>query len=169
MFAQCFQIFGISNWQHFATFWITCEIRTNFGHSTSCTVRFQYLYFRHISAFSTCTRRMVFSLLICHYCVLIFIVFIFVFFISDFQVPTQKLVKFQRKIAMSIAKVYRLFLKSAEIFTKIRDEILLNFSGRRGAKECKSCRSFFSLGFCLVFPSGFLFDGFQRCKGMHIL
>ena len=59
----------------------------------------------------------------------------------------QNLVKFQRNLRRKLSKFDVLFffsfflpLKNAKN-SKICDEILLKFSGRSGAKECKSCRA----------------------------
>jgi len=45
------------------------------------------------------------------------------------------------EIATNIAKCWRCFLKNGENIIEIRDEKLLIFLGRRGAKECNSDRS----------------------------
>ena len=99
---------------------------------------------------------------------------------------------------MKIACAYSWRFVKTILPSKICDENLLNFSGRRGAKGFQRCKvmsycipvsfaifdhflpfrwglvvsvfSHFLLAwFLLGFPSGFLLDGFQRCKGMQIL
>ena len=51
----------------------------------------------------------------------------------------QNLVKFQRNLERKLSK-FDIFVEKLRKNCKIYDEHLLNFSGRSGAKECKSCR-----------------------------